>query len=533
MYPRLKLARNLLRDDGVIFISIDDNEQANLKRLCDEVFGEQNFVTTLHVHMSTVQGQKVSAAKAGNIVKNAEYVLVYSKDGRKNIAKNVLYDSSSYDTHYSIYLEPDGLNYIEKPLSEFVISDFNGREIAERFGLIKKDTISIKNMALLYSVSNEFRKFIHENSANIARDDNTSAITIPDNVSLQSGYVTHHKAENRDYLLTINSNGTIRQRILLSEKINQAHDFLNTYGAVTIRGDWWGEFYKDMGNVSKEGDITFANGKKPIRLIKQIVYMLGLEHNDIILDFFSGSATTAHAVMQLNAEDGGKRKFIMVQIPEACDEKSEAFKAGYKTIADIGKERIRRAGQKIKQALVQEALPVGEALASTTESTLAIPFQTDVIAAKAAPTAAPTTTPTAIDIGFRVLKIDSSNMNDVYYSPDAISKDDLHTFIENIKPDRTDEDLLFQVLLDWGVDLSLPIERKTIDDKTVFIVANDAIVACFDRNGGVTEAFITELATLKPLRAVFCDAGFASDSVKINIEQIFKLLSPSTDIKTI
>jgi adenine-specific DNA-methyltransferase len=199
--------------------------------------------------------------------------------------------------------------------------------------------------------------------------------------------------------------------------------------------------------------------------------------------------------MQLNAEDSGKRKFIMVQIPEACDEKSEAFKAGYKTIADIGKERIRRAGQKIK-----------------TDNALTAPD---------------------LDIGFRVLKIDSSNMNEVYYSPDALSKDDLHRFVDNIKDDRSDEDLLFQVLLDWGVDLSLPLERKTIADNTVFVVADDAIVACFDRNGGVTEAFITELATLKPLRAVFCDAGFASDSVKINVEQIFKLLSPSTDIKTI
>jgi adenine-specific DNA-methyltransferase len=218
-------------------------------------------------------------------------------------------------------------------------------------------------------------------------------------------------------------------------------------------------------------------------------------NDEIILDFFSGSATTAHAVMQLNAEDGGKRKFIMVQIPEACDEKSEAFKAGYKTIAGIGKERIRRAGQKIK-----------------TDNAL---------------------TATDLDIGFRVLKVDSSNMNEVYYSPDAINKDDLHLFIGNIKDDRSDEDLLFQVLLDWGVDLTLPIERQTIDGKTVFVVAVDAIVACFDRNAGVTELFIKELAKIKPLRAVFCDAGFANDSVKINVEQIFKTISPMTDIKTI
>ena len=241
--------------------------------------------------------------------------------------------------------------------------------------------------------------------------------------------------------------------------------------------------------------VLFDSYPKPVDLIKYFTKMNFDDGETIILDFFSGSATTAHAVMQLNAEDGGKRKFIMVQIAEACDEKSEAFKAGYKTIADIGKERIRRAGQKIK-----------------TDNAL---------------------TATDLDIGFRVLKVDSSNMNEVYYSPDTLKRKDLHQFVENIRNDRSDEDLLFQVLLDWGVDLTLPITSQTIDGKTVFIVAQDAIVACFDRKGGVSEAFIKELATIKPLRAVFCDSGFASDSVKINVEQIFKMMSPSTDIKTI
>jgi len=239
---------------------------------------------------------------------------------------------------------------------------------------------------------------------------------------------------------------------------------------------------------------VFSNPKS-LELLSGLISISNAKSNDIILDFFSGSATTAHAVMQLNAEDGGKRKFIMVQIPEACDEKSEAFKAGYKTIADIGKERIRRAGQKIK-----------------TDNAL---------------------TAMDLDIGFRVLKVDSSNMNEVYYSPDTLNREDLHQFVENIRNDRSDEDLLFQVLLDWGVDLTLPIISQVIDGKTVFIVAQDAIVACFDRAGGVSETFIKELAAIKPLRAVFCDSGFANDSVKINVEQIFKMMSPSTDIKTI
>ena len=213
---------------------------------------------------------------------------------------------------------------------------------------------------------------------------------------------------------------------------------------------------------------------------------------DIILDFFSGSATTAHAVMQLNAEDGGKRKFIMVQLPEVCDPSSEACKAGYSTIAEIGKERIRRAGKKIK-----------------TENP-----NTD-----------------QLDIGFRVLKVDSSNMKDVYYTPDKLMQGDLEQFTDNIREDITPEDLLFQVLLDWGVDLTLPITQETIAGFTVLFVDDNALAACFDTN--INEAFVKELAARHPMRVVFRDAGFASDSVKINIEQIFKLISPATEIKVI
>ena len=215
--------------------------------------------------------------------------------------------------------------------------------------------------------------------------------------------------------------------------------------------------------------------------------------NSLVLDFFAGSATTAHAVMQLNAEDKGNRRFIMVQLPEPCDEQSEAFKAGYKTIAEIGKERIRRAGKKIKE-----------------ENSL---------------------TTQDLDIGFRIFKVDTSNMKDVYYTPDELKQDNLDLFKEHIKPDRRPEDLLFQVLLDWGLDLSLPIARETIDGKTVFIADSNALVACFD--SGITEELVKRLAAYKPLRAVFRDDAFGSDSIKINMEQIFKLLSPATEVKSL
>ncbi|MEA3359680.1 MAG: site-specific DNA-methyltransferase, partial [Thermodesulfobacteriota bacterium] len=226
----------------------------------------------------------------------------------------------------------------------------------------------------------------------------------------------------------------------------------------------------------------------------------------------AGTATTAHAVLQLNADDGGKRKYIMVQIPERCDEKSEAYKAGYKTIADIGKERIRRAGQKINRELTQMNVNKDNKNNNNSRALASI---------------------RGLDVGFRVLKVDSSNMQDVYYNPDAYSQDTLFKMADNIKPDRTDEDLLFQVLLDWGVDLSLPILKEKIAGNDVFFVSDNALAACFVKKGEITEDFCKELAKREPLRVVFRDAGFKDDSMKINVEQIFKLASPHTEIKTI
>ena len=241
------------------------------------------------------------------------------------------------------------------------------------------------------------------------------------------------------------------------------------------------------------------------------------EGNDIVLDFFAGTSVTAHAVMRLNAEDRGDRRFIMVQLPELCDEKSEAFKDGYKTIAEISKERMRRAGKKILEETSSQKTVKGE-----NSSALGLFDEVDPSVS---------TIEKKPDIGFRVLKVDSSNMADVYYAPDAIEQTLLDKMTDNIKPDRTPEDLLFQVLLDWGVDLSLPVRRECVQGKTVFFVDEDALIACFD--AGVDEDLVKELAGFKPLRVVFRDASFASDAVKINVEQIFKQISPGTDVKAI
>lgn len=252
---------------------------------------------------------------------------------------------------------------------------------------------------------------------------------------------------------------------------------------------------------------------KPVRLLASLLH-IGSGQDDIILDFFSGSASTAHEVMQLNAEDGGKRRHIMVQLPEPCDEKSEAFKAGYKNIAEIGKERIRRAGKKV----------LDEWQAKQAKEK---PAQGDLLDPPS-PVSAPPSPP---DIGFRVLKIDSSNFADIQRTPDELDQKELALHTGHIKPERTAEDLLFQVLVDWGVDLALPITAETLDGKQVFFVDENALAACFD--SGLTEETIKAIAARKPMRAVFRDEGYGDDSTRINVEQLFKLLSPGTELKSL
>jgi adenine-specific DNA-methyltransferase len=284
-------------------------------------------------------------------------------------------------------------------------------------------------------------------------------------------------------------------------KYPRLKNFLTEMGGGLVPIDLWS--YKDTGTTDEGGlqvkelfGAAVFDNPKPSRLIKRV---LGLVpdpgKNDIVLDFFAGSGTTAHAVMELNAEDCGSRRFITVQLPEPCDEKSEAYRLGYASIAEVSKERIRRAGKKIKQDNADKP---------------------DIA---------------KLDIGFRVLKIDTSNMKEVYYTPDAVTQEALPGLVDNIRADRSPEDLLFQVLLDWGVDLALPISQQTIAGKTVFFVDGNALAACFET--GIDEDFVKQLAAHKPLRVVFRDSGFVSDSVKINVEQVFKLLSPATEIKTL
>ncbi len=451
IYSRLRLAKNLLADDGAIFVSIDENELANLTKALDEVFGEENFRNSLLVRRR-IKSLNVQFAENGLSSLNVgfEYVIIYSKshDFLMNALRMKKKNASKKGTWNVFWSGAD------RPTMRYELLGFSPKTGQWRWGKEKA----------LEAIEN-YKKYLSEYS---------------DTMSLEEYW--KKLGENLKFIRRINNgvgkNGGVQYWIAPSE--------------TSLRTSNWTDV--EVSEIHKEFDIPFSNPKNET-LIRELVRLFRSKEG-VILDFFAGSATTAHAVMRLNAEDGGNRKFILVQLPEETDKKSEAFKVGYETISEISKERIRRAGKKILE---------GESHEDWNK-----------------------------DVGFRVLKIDTSNMADVYYTSEQTDQKDLLTAVDNIKPGRDNpEDLLFQVLVDWGVDLTLPIAKETIQDKTVFFVSNEPydLIACFDK--GITEELVKELATHKPMRIVFRDNGFVSDAVKINVEQIFRQLSPSTEVKSI
>ncbi|HHV04403.1 MAG TPA: site-specific DNA-methyltransferase [Bacteroidales bacterium] len=443
MYPRLQLARNLLTDDGVIFISIDDNEVHNLRKICDEVFGEENFVIQIAWRRTDNQ------PNLGHIARVKEYILSYAKD---------------YTT-----LKFNKLPLTDKAKNEYRYSDSNGL---------------FRRSILLHKTRGRHFYEITTKSGN--------KLIGPWTIKEKDFWELEHKG---GIYWTTGGDEQPYGKIYLSESKGQ------------IANDFWGiEFGTNQrGSLEVEELLNkrYFDFPKPVSLIKNLI-MIGADSNSIVLDFFSGSATTAHAVMQLNAEDGGNRKFIMVQLPEETDPKSEAYKAGYKNICEIGKERIRRAGKKIEEELNAKSKE-GELFKDEERKTL--------------------------DTGFRVLKMDSTNMKDVYYSPSQYNQQMLLELESNIKDDRTDIDLLYGVLLDWGVPLSLPHITEKIGGKDVHFVNETDLVACFEEQ--VPEEVIREIARRKPLRVVFRDSSFRNSPDKINVTEIFKTLSPETTIKVI
>lgn len=442
MYSRLMAARNLLADDGVIFISIGDEEVENLRKVADEVFGEANFRNQIIIRRGakSLQAQFDTWDRLGQ---GHEYILFYTKDSRYRFYKQTrLLDEArpgSWNNHWR------GTN---RPTMRYEIFGYTPDSGQWRWSQDRSQK-AIQNYSRMLSETG-----CNEN-------------TITQNIIDQ----WYSKQKSRIDLLRKSTNGKVEHYIPPTNE--------------TLLNSSWMDLL--VGSSSEINQLFDTKVFDTAKLTETVGRVLRFADSDaIILDFFSGSATTAHAVMQLNAEDGGHRKFIMVQLPEPCDEKSEAYKAGYKNICEIGKERIRRAGEKIK---ADNPL--------TTQD---------------------------LDVGFRVLKLDDSNMKDVYYAAGDYTQDTLAGMVSNIKEDRTDLDLLFGCLLDWGLPLSLPYTSEQIDGCTVHIYNDGDLMACFDNN--IPESVVKEIAKRKPLRAVFRDASFADSPAKINVFEIFKLYMP-------
>lgn len=439
IYPRLKIAKNLLTDDGVIFISINDQEVVNTRKISDEILGADNFIASL-----IWQQRKGGGNDSRYIAVDHEYILIYSKNTNNLSDRWYISQTEEYLKRYK-EVENDGRRYYWDTLVR------NGLQNPIVITLTAPDgtSVTINSQKSKETVI----KGLKEGTVRFTKTAN--------------GWSLHHKVYMK--------NGQVLRSILTEYGNNRSSglELMDLFGK------------------------TIFDYSKPSTLLK-LLCQLNTKNDDIILDFFSGSATTAHAVMKLNAEDGGHRKFIMVQLPEKTDEKSEAYKAGYKNICEIGKERIRRAGKQILSA------GGGQLEMSETQPEPGTP----------------------VDVGFRCLRLDSSNMENVYYTPEEISQQDMFSLVDNVKSDRTPEDLLFQVMLDLGVLLSSPIEVKEIAGKKVFNVADGFLLACFDHD--VTEETVKAIAQMKPYYAVFRDSSMANDSVATNFDQIFETYSPET-----
>ena len=450
IYSRLLLARNLLTDDGVIFISIGDEEVENLRKIADEVFGEANFRNQIIIRRGakSLQAQFATWDKLGQ---GHEYILFYTKNSQYRFPKQM------------------------KPLEEGKAGGWNNHWRGTDRPTMRYELFGFTPDSGQWRWSKDRSLKAIENYERMLSETGCDSNSVTQEI-IDSWY--SQQVEDLD-LLRKSSTGKPEHYIA------PANDTL-------LNSSWMDLLVGSSSEIGQLFDTKVFDTAKLTQTISRAIKFTDKE--SIILDFFSGSATTAHAVMQLNAEDGGHRKFIMVQLPEKCDEKSEAYKAGYKNICEIGKERIRRAGEKILK----------EQLANN-NSTLNSPNS-------------------KLDIGFRVLKLDSTNMKDVYYAPCDYDQDFLHQLESNIKDDRTDLDLLFGCLIEWGLPLSLPYKSEQIDGCTVHTYNDGDLIACFDAN--VPESVVKEIAKRKPLRAVFRDSGFESSPEKINVFEIFKLYMP-------
>lgn len=476
IYPRLKLARNLLTDDGVIYISIDDNEVHNLRKVCDEIFGEQNFIVSLAVQLNP-RGRHLD----NFVARTHETILIYAKDAARASTLTGIEKSGDMEGEYNLTDE-------RGPYRTLGLRNrnqaFNPRTRPKLFFPLYVNPVSRK--VSLEKDSNFTEKVLPVTSDGIetcwtwGKDKAIKENHLLTGVLVNGGWQVFRK----DYLYDENGNKslTLLKSLWIDKEIN------NDYGTKAIK------------NLFDKNVMDFP---KAPELISKLIKAGIIRENEIVLDFFSGSATTAQSVLEVNAEDQGRRKFIMVQIPQPIDESHTAYKEGFKTISELGIARIRKAANKIKEEKIQKAKNDG----------LFADFKDTQ------------------DFGFRVFRLSDSNMEDVYYKPNDYTQNKLDLFADNVKPDRTAEDLLVQVMLDWGISLSLKIETKTVSGKNVFFVAENSLVACFEKD--IDESFAKEIAKEKPLRIIFKDSSFKDDTAKSNVRQLLKQLSPNTEMKVI
>lgn len=465
IYTRLKLAKDILSDDGVIFISIDDNEVDNLRKCCDEIYGNQNFIAHIIHKNNSMKNQ----SKYVGI--STEFVLIYAKD-------------------ITVLNEKQGSWRTKKKGAADINATFNKlKDKGLPLDIIREEIMEMYSRPKYAHLS----RWNKVDDKGVFKDADLSRSNGPKNYTIINPHTGKEcPIPNRGWGKSYEELLRLQKEDLIWYGDENTAPGMKSYLTEDSESVFDNFVFADTASDKKMIDKMFGKAvfefPKSMEMMKQLISLCAKE-SDVILDFFSGSATTAHAVMKLNAEDGGHRKFILVQLPEKTDEKSEAYKAGYKNICEIGKERIRRAGKKIKEDAVLKATA-------------------------------------DLDIGFRCLRLDESNMRPVYYTPDEVGQEDLFSLVDNVKSDRTPEDLLFQVMLDLGVLLSSPIEVKEIAGKKVFNVADGFLLACFDHD--VTEETVKAIAQMKPYYAVFRDSSMANDSVATNFEQIFETYSPDT-----
>ena len=479
MYSRLKLSRNLLREDGVIVIHIDENEYPNLEKLLAEIYGEGNNLGTIVWDKRNPKGDATGVAQQHELIciycKNRESFKQMSEFRRPKEnaarmlakARQIIDQSGATETarrEYKDWVAKQDLTGGEKAYNQI---DENGDVFR---------TVSMAWPNKRKAPEDYFIPLIHPVTG--------KACPVPERGWRNPPATMQELLRLGQVIFGPDETTQPTRKYLLKDNLFENVPSLLYYGG------------SDDALLS-ELNIPFDT-PKPVQVAKRLIQSL-CQQDEILLDFFAGSCTAAHALMQLNAEDGGRRRFIMIQLPEPCGKKSAARELGYAAVSDLGKDRMRNAAYKIREENAKT----------------------------------PATRKKALDLGFRVLKVDTSNMADVYYAPDALDKETLDLFVDNIKPNRTPEDLLFQVMLDWGVDLALPAAKEVIGGKEVFFVDGIALAACFDAQSGVDEILAKEIAKRQPMRAVFRDAGFKDSAVKINIEQIFKMLSPATEVRCI